>query len=293
MSPDSQIGTLVNGKYKLLAVIGAGSTSNVFKAELERTQQIVALKCLKPDKLMDPITVMRFQREAVAGSLFHHRNICANYDFGMTSQGQPFLVMEFCDGKALAELIAEEGTIQTPLAISIFLEVCEALEHIHRAGVVVRDINPTDIMVNIDGDIISVKLIDFGCAKIVSKAVGGEGRIPTADIPGRALYMSPEQCQGLKTDFRSDVYSLGCVMYEAIVGHPPIEGNSFVSTIYKQVSEAVPSFSTRRPDLAIPTEIEAIVSKAIEKDPAKRYQSISEITNALRQIENERQKPLQ
>lgn len=292
MSPDSQIGTVVNGKYKLLALIGAGSTSTVFKAEHEQMKHIVALKCLKPDKAMDVIALKRFQLEAQAGSRCHHRSICAIYDFGITSQGQPFLVMELCDGKNLADLIAEKGTIQTPLAISIFLEVCEALEHIHGAGVVVRDINPTDIIVNIDGDIISVKLIDFGCVKIVSEAFDGTERIPTTEIQGRALYMSPEQCQGLKVDFRSDVYSLGCVMYEAIVGQPPIEGNSFLSTIYKQVSQAVPSFSTSRPDLAIPPEIEAIVSKAIEKDPAERYQSMSEITNALRQIETERQEPL-
>ncbi len=287
-----QIGSLVNDDmYKLIEIIGSGSTSTIYKATHVLTNRIVVLKVLKPEEIMDSATLKRFQLEARAASSISHRNVVAAYDFGILPSGQPFLTMEFCEGKTVAELVRERA-LQVTLAVSVILEVCEALEHIHRAGIVHRGINPTDIIVNINthGDVASLKIIDFGYAKILSADADTKRLMATGELLGRAHYMSPEQCQGQEVDSRSDVYSLGCVMYETLTGNPPFKGDSFINTMMKQISDTAPSFSDSCPNLAIPAEIEVIVFKALEKDPSERYQSMVEMRKALGQKSTQAQK---
>ena len=228
----------------------------------------VAVKVLAPQFADDGGFVQRFRREAQAAASIGHPNIVSVFDTG-SDDGVHFIVMEYVEGRTLAEILAGGGRILPDRAIDIAMDVCRALEAAHARGVIHRDIKPGNIMLNPRGE---VKVTDFGIARVTTTA---DTVAQTAAILGTASYLSPEQAQGQPVDGRSDIYSLGCVLYEMVTGRPPFLGDSPVAVASKQVLEQPTPPSRLNPDVT--ADLDAVILRALAKNPANRYQSAEEM----------------
>jgi beta-lactam-binding protein with PASTA domain/predicted Ser/Thr protein kinase len=228
----------------------------------------VAVKVLAPQFADDDGFVMRFRREAQAAASIGHPHIVSVFDTG-SDDGVHFIVMEYVEGRTLAEILAGGGRILPDRAIDIAMDVCRALEAAHAQGVIHRDIKPGNIMLNPRGE---VKVTDFGIARVTTTA---DTVAQTAAILGTASYLSPEQAQGQPVDGRSDIYSLGCVLYEMVTGRPPFLGDSPVAVASKQVLEQPTPPSRLNPDVT--ADLDAVILRALAKNPENRYQSAEEM----------------
>lgn len=275
---DPLVGTTVLGSYHIMARLGSGGIGTVYKGRHLGTGRIVAIKTLKGYLLTDPVVVKRFEREAIGLSKLQHQNIVAALDCLMSPQGQPFFIMEYLEGITLARYIKEEGALDSEDARPICLQLCDALSHVHRHGLLHRDLKPENVilMPQNDGSVLA-KVVDFGLAQIKDniQRVTVDGT-----VVGSPVYMSPEQCMGREPDHRSDLYSLGIIMYETMVGRPPFVGNP-MDIMKAHVSEPPPTFASVRPFLEVPKEIERVVFKALEKHPDDRYESAKEFRHAI------------
>lgn len=283
---DPLVGTSLANRYQIMARIGRGSIGGIFRAFDSTTERQVAIKVLKKHLVRDDELRARFEQEAQALKRMQHKNLIAVRDFGIsTSADEPFIVMEYIDGETLASLIGELTYIPPERLIPIMVQVCDALIHAHSQGILHRDIKPANIMlIDMPRERDVVKVLDFGLAKIADDALAaGTNSLDTnpGDPIGTPLYMSPEQSRGEKPDARSDVYSLGTVMYECLTGVPPITGAGVVEILKKQVSYTPPPMNEVRPFLQIPPELEAIVTKCIHKERAERYNNMIEVKDAL------------
>ncbi len=277
------VGTRLADRYEIISVIGHGGMGVVYKARHELIDRVVAIKMLKPQLIMDAASAQRFQQEAKAASRLSHPNVITLFDFGLTPTGQPYLVMDFLQGSSLSELIKRERQLSVDRFVSICSQVCDALDHAHRNGIIHRDLKPGNIMLTTrQGEADLVKVVDFGVAKIMPFA-GEDSQSVTqsGEVFGSPVYMSPEQCVGEPLDVRSDIYSMGVVMYEMLTGTVPLRGKDIIQTIMMHKCDLPSPFAQMRPDLHIPDRLEAAVFKALAKDPAKRYQSMSEIKESL------------
>jgi eukaryotic-like serine/threonine-protein kinase len=228
----------------------------------------VAIKLLAPQFAEDDGFVQRFRREAQAAARIGHPHIVSVFDTG-SDDGVHYIVMEYVEGRTLADFMAGGGRIMPDRAIAIAEDVCTALEAAHAQGVIHRDIKPGNIMLNPRGE---VKVTDFGIARVMTTA---ETVAQTAAILGTASYLSPEQAQGQPVDGRSDIYSLGCVLYEMVTGRPPFLGDSPVAVASKQVLEQPLPPSKLNPDVT--PDLDAVILRALAKNPANRYQSAEEM----------------
>ena len=270
--------------YDVQGLIGEGGMSAVFRANHRALNKPMAIKMLHAHLLRDVVQLKRFEQEAQALFMLQHENIVTIREFGSTSTGKPYLVMDFLEGKSLAEVIKNEGPIPVRRALRMFLQVCNALEHAHSKGIVHRDIKPSNIVICPDeANEDSVRIVDFGIAKFACDDIN-PGLTQTGDVFGSPLYMSPEQCLGQKLDGRSDTYAFGCVMYESLSGKPPLVGETALSTIHKHTTEAPLPLTVPNCDAKLRRRLDEIVFKTLEKDPDKRYQSMGALRADLQEL---------
>lgn len=276
---DPLIGTVLAGNYEILEVLGQGGMGVVYRGKHSLMERIVAIKMLLSQLISDTNSVKRFQQESKAAARLKHPHIIDVYDFGISPAGQPYIVMEFLEGTPLSDLIKKEGQIGVERSIKLISQACDALDHAHKQGVVHRDLKPSNIVLTqYDEEKDYVKVVDFGVAKLIEVGNNNEGQRLTqaGEVCGSPVYMSPEQCMGQDLDARSDIYSMGIVLYETLTGKLPILGKTMVDTMSKHISEAPVPFNEARPDLYIPERLEWVVNKAMAKDPAQRHQTMEE-----------------
>ena len=264
-----------NGRYELHRRIARGGMAEVFLAKDALLDRPVALKVLFPEFSTDPSFVARFRREAQSVANLSHPNIVSVYDWGEEASTY-FIVMEYVEGRSLAQIIRDEGVLHPDRAADITADTAAALGFAHRNGVVHRDVKPGNILIGRSG---TVKVADFGIARAASAS---ENLTQTGTVMGTATYFSPEQARGEDVDPRSDVYSLGVVLYEMVTGSPPFSGDNPVSVAYKHVQETPEPPSARNRD--VPPALEAITLKAMHKDPGGRYASAEELRADLRRF---------
>ena len=288
------VGQVLSGRYKVIEQLGSGAMGTVYKAEHVLMGQIHAIKVLHKHLTSDAHSLQRFQVEAKAASALRHDNLLTVTDYGITESNQPFIVMDYIAGKSLADVLSHNGPLSLADFVDTFSQVCEGLAHAHDKNVVHRDLKPSNIILTTAADgSKNARIVDFGIAKILPNHNGAAQHLTqTGEIFGSPLYMSPEQCRGGKVDCRSDIYSLGCVMFEALTGSVPVQEASAIETLFKHINGSVPPISQMYPKLAIPVELESIVSKALENYPEKRYQLVEEIASDLDQFRLQRKLPV-
>ncbi|MFM7258712.1 MAG: Stk1 family PASTA domain-containing Ser/Thr kinase [Acidimicrobiaceae bacterium] len=275
MSDNSR--TIVNDRYEIGKRIGRGGMAEIFQARDILLDRPVAMKVLFPEFATDPAFVERFRREAQAAANLNHPNIVAVYDWGKVNNTY-YIAMEYVNGRTLADILKQSGTLTPMQVCDVMSEVASALISAHQNGVIHRDIKPGNILVSTTGQ---VKVADFGIARALGAGVE-QGLTQTGAVMGTATYFSPEQAQGVSTDQRSDIYSLGVVMYEMLSGTAPFTGENAVAIAYKQVHEYAMPLDQRL--TSIPPEVAAIVAKCMEKSPADRYSSAEEVRDELRRF---------
>jgi len=264
-------------------VLGKGGMGLVYKVEQIFLGQELALKTIDKGELTD-ISLRRFQTEARAVFSVNHPNIVALHDFGLLDETTPFMVMELATGRTLAEIL-QDRSLTLDEALSLFIQVCFGLAHAHENGVIHRDIKPSNIMLmdgmpwGTEG---SVKILDFGIAKLVHHEEGEiQALTRTGEIFGSPLYMSPEQCLGGKVDHRSDIYSLGCVIFESLTRTPPFVSDNALSTMLMHQSSTNPSLKEASMGVDFPLALEEVLHKMLAKNPNNRYQNLGHTAHDL------------
>lgn len=269
-------------RLEIVEQIGKGGMAVVYKAMHLVMNKPVAVKLLLPHLTSDPTSLKRFQQEAQATATLSHANIVHIHDCGLT-EGQAFIIMDFVDGKSLEQIIREEK-LTPERAIEIFVQISEALNHAHERGIIHRDLKPSNVMLTTDKNGFDVvKVVDFGIAKLLTNDDGMMNNLTqTGDVFGSPLYMSPEQCAGKKLDNRSDIYSLGCLMYEALTGDAPIIGVNFLDTMQKHLTDLPAPFPSEISKNPLAKKLQVIIFTCLAKEPSARYATMKEISQDLR-----------
>jgi serine/threonine-protein kinase len=272
----------LSDRYELGEILGFGGMSEVHLARDVRLHRDVAVKVLRADLARDPSFYLRFRREAQNAAALNHPSIVAVYDTGEaeTPAGPlPYIVMEYVDGVTLRDIVHTDGPLPPRRAIEIIADACQALNFSHKNGIIHRDVKPANIMISSTN---AVKVMDFGIARAIADS--GNSVTQTAAVIGTAQYLSPEQARGDTVDARSDVYSLGCVLYEILTGEPPFTGDSPVAVAYQHVREDPVPPSKRHEGIS--ADLDAVVLKALAKNPENRYQTAAEMRADLVRVHN-------
>jgi eukaryotic-like serine/threonine-protein kinase len=272
-------GDIIADRYRVVAPIGRGAMGTVYRVEHVQISKVMAIKLLHQDLEQNPENVARFHREAESASRLNHPNTVHVFDFGRTKSGSLYLVMEYVDGNDLAKVIETEGPMPFGRVAHLCAQVAGSVADAHAAGIVHRDLKPENIVITEGRDGETAKVLDFGLAKLFEGNVEAQ-LTSSGTIVGTPYYMSPEQIQGQELDGRSDVYALGAIMYECLVGKPPFEAPNPVGILSKHLSEEPLRPSARSP-LSVPAEADEIVMCCLEKDPDRRYQTAEELKRDL------------
>ncbi len=275
------LGEIVAGKYRVESVLGTGGMGVVYRVTNIFFEKEFALKLLDQRCTPNAVLVKRFQNEAKAAFSLNHPNLVKVHDFGILDTGEPYLVMDLVSGETLADLIKRQTVIPYEQYLPILEQICAALSYAHSNSVIHRDVKPANIMIS-DTPNLSVKILDFGIAKIVNEEIGQLQELTrTGEIVGSPFYMSPEQCSGGTIDHRTDIYSLGCVTYEALTGAPPHVGvNALRTMMLHQTTDVVPMGEASL-GLKFPPLVEQVVARMLAKEPSERYSEARAITEEL------------
>jgi eukaryotic-like serine/threonine-protein kinase len=277
----ARVGKTLQGKYLIEELLGSGGMCDVYRATHIHMGKQVALKILKPQLAVDPAISRRFEQEARAASRIHHPNAINVMDYGIGEGNTPFIVMEYVNGVTLGELIRRHGALSLDRAGNILRQICGALDDAHRVGVIHRDIKPDNIIIGDYGNSDWVEVVDFGVAKIQEDLNRRVLLTGENILVGTPRYMSPEQCEERPVDARSDIYSLGVVLYEMLAGEAPFKWDSSTRLLVAHATEPPDPLRAKRPD--IPAAVEAVVMQALEKDPARRPQSAGQFAQLFEQ----------
>jgi hypothetical protein len=286
LNPDDPlVGAVLAGRYVVKGRIGEGGMGLVYEGFHRDIDKQVAIKVLRDDLSRRPEVVARFRQEAKSASRIGHENIVDISDFGETTRGASYFVMEFLDGEDLANVLGRDVTVDAERACGIVLQCCRALSATHAKGIVHRDIKPENIfLTKRDGVDDFVKIVDFGIAKMSDiETDGAPGRklTKTGMIFGTPEYMSPEQAAGKDSDHRVDVYALGIILYECLAGRVPFEGDTFMGVLTQHLFAELPPIDELNPRATVSPELELVIRKALAKDPADRYQDTEELAEAI------------
>ncbi|RKH20004.1 protein kinase [Corallococcus praedator] len=283
---DPLIGRTLNGRFSILEPLGVGGMGKVYRALQAPLERVVALKVLNPNfpSSRDPGFQKRFLREASLTSKLRHPNTVTVIDYGQTDDGIYYIAMEYLEGRTLAQVLGQVGPLPWTRAVSVAQQVCRSLREAHSLGIIHRDLKPANIMILSESDQELVKVLDFGLVKSVAPQEGPVGPEITQNgtFLGSPMYMAPEQARNV-ADARSDVYSLGIMLFQMLMGRPPFIARDHIELIFAHYKEPPPTFQAVRPDLAVPPEIEMVVRRCLEKEPARRFQTMDELLEGLRE----------
>ena len=286
-------GTLVRGKYRILSKIGQGGMGSVYKALHVSFDELRALKVMSPELLRDELFVRRFKHEAVITRRLQHPNAVRVDDIDETEDGRPFIVMEYIEGESLKKLIKREGALPAPRVCPVIKQVAAALDAAHRLGMVHRDIKPDNIVLVQTPEGVQAKVLDFGIAKVKESRLGGTGSMTltgTGVVIGTPQYMSPEQAMGKRgeqLDGRSDLYSLGVVMYEMLAGDLPFKADTSMEMLLAHLMKAPTPIRTLRPELQIPEPVADLVMRLLEKKAELRPATGQALIAEIEQVEKD------
>ena len=283
---DPLIGKILDGRYEIVRLLGAGGMGAVYQATNMGVNRPVAIKIMHAQYMIDERTTLRFKQEVTAMSALSHPNLIGIIDAGTTEFGSPYFVMEYLPSRPLNVVLQEEVFLPPERAKPILMQIADALAHAHDRHIIHRDLKPANILVIDSGAREYIKVVDLGVAKLI----GGEDDgammklTRTGEVFGSPLYMAPEQVLGRAHDARTDLYQLGCVMFEMLTGVPPLVGASAILTMNSHVEQPAPKFQEVMPDLPMDDQmrdLERIVLKCLEKDPAARFQTMREFMHAI------------
>ncbi|MBP6830419.1 MAG: serine/threonine protein kinase [Deltaproteobacteria bacterium] len=279
---DRRSGELIAGRYRLIERIGEGAMGTVYLARHEGLQRQVAVKFLQEEFTGNREIAARFAREAIAAARLQHPNVISVYDSGADELGRCYLVMEYVGAESLRTVMEREGAIPRERALSLARQIAAALDHAHSLGIVHRDIKPENVLVlDVEG-VECVKVIDFGIAKVFHpEGPSGPGLTRSGIVLGTPEYMAPEQAAGAEVDQRADIYALGVIAYEMLVGRRPFESDDVMSLLMAHLNATPPPPSTVRPDLGFGPEVDEALARALAKSPAARPQRAAELVEQL------------
>lgn len=273
---ETLIGTVIQNRYEVIAFVGFGGWSKVYKAKDLTLDKVVAVKILHTDLAKSIDKFKRFQQEARAQANLVHVNIVSIFDHGLMPSGVPFLAMDYVDGQTLTQLLRVSGPLPVNRALDIIWQIGSALQAAHERGIIHRDLKPQNILI-VPTSSDMVKVLDFGLPNLVSDEGTAHSITESGETLGTPAYMSPEQCRGKPLDARSDIYALGCVMYEILSGTPAVRGSSPSACLQAHLNETPERFDQVLPGNTIPDELEAMVFKALEKNVDNRYSTVRDL----------------
>ncbi len=286
-SPPTEVtiapGQLVSDRFKILSLLGQGGMGSVYLVHDTLSGKRLAMKTISAET--SARSVKRFELEARAISLLDHPNLVQFHDFGLVNGKQPFFLMDYCQGQTLAEFVEAEGPFSEEKALELFITICAALAYAHSQSVVHRDLKPSNIMMtSTAGGGKNVKVLDFGIAKVLLDETAFNTLTRTGEIFGSPYYMSPEQCMGKVIDHRSDIYSLGCVFFETLIGMPPFMSDNPLSTMLKHQAEGAPSLKEASLGREFSADLEKIIARMLAKNADERYENLLLVEHDLRSL---------